>query len=72
MIIISGDDSYNKALKKAEDPNMILDSNPLYSERKDNTVDRNMQRLRNDARLRGGVHGSVYSGIMATRFQGGK
>lgn len=68
-------DGYEKALKKAENPNMTTDGNPLARGRdaylKEKIVENNMDRLERDARRRNGPHGAVYEGIMSTRYNGG-
>ena len=62
--------------KDLSNPAMTLENNPLAE---DATVmqrraieDRNMRRLRIDAKLRScPVNGNVYAGIMDTRYKGG-
>lgn len=70
--IMLGDSGYEKALKKAEDPNMTLKDNPLYNGEKCQTCDtvhRNMRRLEHDAKMRRGPNGNVYAGIMSARYK---
>lgn len=73
-MMISDFSDYEKALKKAENPNMTLDGNPLVQGRdayiKEKIVENNMDRLRLDARRRNGIHGAVYDGMMSTRYKG--
>ena len=63
-----------KAYKKAENPSMTLDGNPLVQGRdayyKEKVVENNMEKLRCDARRRNGIHGNVYAGMMSTRYKG--
>lgn len=65
---------YEKALKKAENPNMTTDGNPLAHGRdaylKEKIVENNMEKLRTDASRRNGPHGAVYEGIMSNRYKG--
>lgn len=73
-MIIDDFSNYEKALKKAENPNMTLDGNPLVRGKdvyyKEKVVENNMEKLRCDARRRNGIHGNVYEGIMSTRYKG--
>ena len=68
------DSPYDKAYKKAEDPNMTLANNPLVDKaevERRRVVSRNVRRLEDDARARNCPHnGGVYTGIMNTRFGG--
>lgn len=55
---------------RLSDPAMTLKDNPLANEPQHNAiVERNMDRLMEDARLRKGVHGAVYAGIMDMRLE---
>ena len=73
-MIIDDFDAYDKALKKAENPNMTLDGNPLVKGQdayyKEKVIENNMGKLRCDARRRNGIHGNVYAGMMSTRYKG--
>ena len=69
------DDSYAQAREKAADPNMTTANNPLAEPASQGPnpalVERNMDRLYQDAHMRRcPYNGSVYSGIMSTRFGG--
>lgn len=58
--------------KKLDDPNMTLVNNPLASKGDDAgkqaVIDRNIDRLHEDAHNRTGIHGQVYSSIMDMRY----
>lgn len=71
-MMIFGDSGYDKAMKKAEDPNMTLKDNPLYNGetcQKCDVVHRNMRRLEHDATMRRGPNGNIYAGIMSARYK---
>lgn len=69
------DSSWDKAMKKAEDPRMTTAGNPLAAGvSRDEQVRQdiryhNMHRLEADAAARRGPHGSVYAGMMDTRYK---
>lgn len=74
-VVLSADDSHEQALKKASDPKMTTANNPLAEPASQGLnhalVERNMDRLYQDAHMRRcPYNGSVYSGIMSTRFGG--
>lgn len=55
---------------RLSDPAMTLKDNPLANGPQRNAiVERNMDRLMEDAHLRKGVHGAVYAGIMDMRLE---
>jgi len=59
-------------MKGLDKPNMLLTNNPLSRDPKEMIRERNMERLREDARLRGCPwNGHVYAGIMGMRYNGG-
>lgn len=75
IFAISLDDSYDKAVAKARDPNMTTANNPLFTGRpsaEDMLVQRNMKILREDARRKEcPVHGAIYEGITSMRYPNG-
>ena len=55
---------------RLSDPAMTMKDNPLANgSRRNAIVERNMDRLIEDAHLRKGVHGAVYAGIMDMRLE---
>lgn len=69
------DDDYSKAVQKASDPNMTTKNNPLAHPEcagcNPAIVDRNMERLYEDARMRRNpASGAIYSAMMDTRYGG--
>lgn len=66
---------WDKAMKKAEDPRMTTAGNPLAAgvsrdqQVKDDIRHHNIRRLEDDADARRGPHGSVYAGMMDTRYK---
>lgn len=76
VAVVTGVDStFGAAVEKAQDPAMTTADNPLvanYQDMKNEAVvERNMERLRTDARMRFcGPHSEIYRGIMDNRFGG--
>ena len=72
LIMSSGFGSFEAAEKKAADPNMTTENNPLFGGRpsaEDIVRDRNMERLMRDAKLKScPVNGRVYEAMMGTRY----
>ena len=63
------------AVEKAQNPAMTTADNPLVANyqymKNEAVVERNMERLRTDARMRFcGPHSEIYRGIMDNRFGG--
>lgn len=72
MLFMSDFSSYEAAEKKAADPNMTTENNPLFEGRpsaEDIIRDRNMKRLMCDAKLKScPVNGRVYEAMMGMRY----
>lgn len=70
------DSHIGAAERKAADPKMTLQNNPLVTGQADpyqGITEYNMKRLMHDARLRScPVRGSAYSAIMDTRYKEGE
>nr|DAF65075.1 MAG TPA: hypothetical protein [Podoviridae sp. ct2iq11] len=74
MMLLSLDiTAFDTAQRKARDPKMTLQGNPLAREKADpykGIEEYNMDRLSRDARLRScPVRGAAYSAIMDTRYK---
>lgn len=73
-VVCSTCDKWDQANKKAADPHMTLQNNPLVDRsdeyRQREMQSQNMRRLEEDAERYRGIHGNAYAAIRSMTFKG--